>query len=187
MNNKESIEIVKKFNQENRYRDCGKINNAIDKVIELAEKYLEIQSNVNEYEIINYLKNKIDKTMPQYTETLVDGKVYRIENIPLETNFSQKTSNMVQKLIDLYQEQKQLNEVHQKINGELRIKVKELEKFKLYYQNEINLLANYVHKDKIKEKIEEVKNSKENYTFSQVTSEDIRRTIITNLQELLGE
>lgn len=154
MNNKESIEIVKKFNQENRYRDCGKINNAIDEVIELAEKYLETQSNVNEYEIINYLKNKIDKTMPQYTETLVDGKVYRIENIPLETNFSQKTSDMVQKLIDLYQEQKQLNQEHQKINGELRIKVKELEERR---KNTMALIgANYINKDKIKGKIKEL-------------------------------
>ena len=39
--------------------------------------------------------------------------------------------------------------------------------------------------NKIKEKIEEVKDSKENYTFEKLTSEDIRRTIITNLQDLL--
>lgn len=42
-------------------------------------------------------------------------------------------------------------------------------------------------KDKIKEKIQQVKDSKENYTFKELTSEDIRRTIITNLQDLLEE
>ena len=181
MNNKESIEIVKKFNQENRYRDCGKINNAIDEVIELAEKYLEIQSNVNEYEIINYLKNKIDKTMPQYTETLVDGKVYRRENIPLETNFSQKTSDMVQKLIDLYQEQKQLNEEHQKINGELRIKVKELENADLtvvYLDGVYDGKKKW--KDKIKEKIKDLKENDNGDDYSLIN-------VINILQELLGE
>lgn len=45
----------------------------------------------------------------------------------------------------------------------------------------------YVHKDKIKRKIEEVKNGNENYTFKDLTSEDIRRTIVTNLAELLEE
>lgn len=34
---KKAIEIVKKFNMQNRYRDGGKINNAIDTVIEMAE------------------------------------------------------------------------------------------------------------------------------------------------------
>lgn len=89
---------------------------------------------------------------------------------------------------NLIKKQQELNEVHQKINGELRIKVKELENADLtvvYLDGVYDGKNKY--KNKIKEKIEEVKNSKENYTFSQVTSEDIRRTIITNLQELLGE
>lgn len=42
MTEKEAIEIVKKFNEENRFRDCGKINNAIDIVIELAERYIDL-------------------------------------------------------------------------------------------------------------------------------------------------
>lgn len=36
--NKEAIEIVKQFNKENRYRDCGKINNAIDRVMKMSEE-----------------------------------------------------------------------------------------------------------------------------------------------------
>lgn len=52
---------------------------------------------------------------------------------------------------------------------------------------EIPISDDYISKDKIKEKIKEVENREENYTFDKLTSEDIRRTIITNLEELLGE
>lgn len=33
----EAIKNVRKFNQENRYRDCGKINNSIDMVLQALE------------------------------------------------------------------------------------------------------------------------------------------------------
>ena len=46
---------------------------------------------------------------------------------------------------------------------------------------------NYVSKDKIRKLIKEVENRKENYTFYKLTSEDIRRTIVTNLEYLLEE
>lgn len=51
----------------------------------------------------------------------------------------------------------------------------------------IDMVENYIPKSKVIEKIEEVNNSKENYIFERLTSEDIRRTIVTNLQELLKE
>ena len=54
----------------------------------------------------------------------------------------------MKELLKLYQEQKQLNEEHQKINGELRIKVKELE------EN----LNNSISKDTIKELKEKLQN-----------------------------
>lgn len=50
-----------------------------------------------------------------------------------------------------------------------------------------HFIENHVSKDKIRQKIEEVANEKENYTFERLTSEDIRRTIITNLKDLLEE
>ena len=50
---------------------------------------------------------------------------------------------------------------------------------------QIKTKQDYIPKSVIKEKIEEIKNSNENYTFEKLTSEDIRRTVITNLQELL--
>ena len=60
---------------------------------------------------------------------------------------------------------------------------------KLYYEANENCIKyekDYIPKSQIKEKIEELKNNNENYTFT-LTSEDIRRTIITNLQELLKD
>lgn len=77
-----------------------------------------------------------------------------------------------------------INEEHKKINGELREENKklseelvegicnkidveefekmraELERYKKYYQNEINLISNYVSKDKIKAVVEEIKKEK---------------------------
>lgn len=43
MEEKEAIEMVRKFNEENRFRDCGRLNNAIDIVIELAERYIGLE------------------------------------------------------------------------------------------------------------------------------------------------
>ena len=80
-------------------------------------------------------------------------------------------------------EKKQFNALNLAIKSINR--VKELEQ--QYDKLSSHFIQNHVSKDKIKAKIEEVKNSKENYTFEKLTSEDIRRTIITNLQELLEE
>lgn len=65
-------------------------------------------------------------------------------------------------------------------------KIDELKKYEKYYEEMEEVNKKFISVDKIKNKIEEVKSSKENYTFT-LTSEDIRRTIITNLQELLEE
>lgn len=35
---KNAIEIVKKFNKENRFRDCGAVNNSIDLLLALVNK-----------------------------------------------------------------------------------------------------------------------------------------------------
>ena len=49
----------------------------------------------------------------------------------------------------------------------------------------IDLDNSYIPIQKVKDKIEELNNNKENYTFDKLTSEDIRRTVRTNLQELI--
>lgn len=38
MNIKEDIKIVKEFNEKNRFRDCGRLNNAIDHILEEREE-----------------------------------------------------------------------------------------------------------------------------------------------------
>lgn len=55
----------------------------------------------------------------------------------------------------------------------------------IYYKEIVEL--NYIPKSKVREKIKEVNNSNENYTFYKLTSADIRKTITTNLEELLQE
>ena len=57
---KESIEIVKKFNKENRYRDCGRINNAIDTLIYAAENSIPKQK----------VKDKLEELKKEYTKEL---------------------------------------------------------------------------------------------------------------------
>lgn len=47
-----AIEIVKKFNKENRYRDCGRINNAIDMLIYVAENSMPKEVIIDKIEEI---------------------------------------------------------------------------------------------------------------------------------------
>lgn len=56
---KESIEIVKKFNKENRYRDCGRVNNAIDALIFVAENSIPVQK----------VKDKIEEIKEDYEDS----------------------------------------------------------------------------------------------------------------------
>ena len=65
----EAIKTVRKFNQENRYRDCGKINNSIDMVLQSLEYYKreyevkELQLHLLREETNNKLKNSIPKEL----------------------------------------------------------------------------------------------------------------------------
>lgn len=74
---KKAIEIVKQFNKENRYRDCGRINNAIDTVIRLAEK-LEQEKEKNK-KIEDKIKRKIE-WYQQYCD-LDDQTIRALEDI----------------------------------------------------------------------------------------------------------
>lgn len=68
-----------------------------------------------------------------------------------------KERKALQNLLKNYERQKQINEEHQKINGELREKVKELEKEnKLILNSKIGIdlsYNNYVQKQTIKDKL----------------------------------
>lgn len=111
---------------------------------------------------------------------------------------NQKEIKALEHLLLDYIRQKQINEEHQKINGELRKKVKELntkndELLKdLYSANCIIAdLIDSIPKQKIKDKIEELKNEKEQLRIdknviwdSQIYKIDLK---IQVLQELLQE
>lgn len=49
------------------------------------------------------------------------------------------------------------------------------------------VMSEYIEKSKVKEKIKELENNIEDYTFYKLCSKDVRRTVITYLQELLRE
>ena len=74
----EAIEIVEKFNQENRYRDGGKVNNAIDEILTAAKelkKRNEISSmSINEYTTADKLFEFI-RTQMKYDEVM---KLYKL-------------------------------------------------------------------------------------------------------------
>lgn len=77
---KEAIEIVKQFNKENRYRDCGRTNNAIDKVIEMAEKQLNYMTSPKET-LIEELAFKLERDIEKINEKLLSDEYindYRI-------------------------------------------------------------------------------------------------------------
>ena len=94
--------------------------------------------------------------------------------------------------------QKQINEEHQKINGELRKKVKELEEEnKLILNSKVGVdlsYEDYIPKQKIKDKIEELKRQRRELGFKtylkreHMLNEDREIVIkIQVLQELLQE
>ena len=71
MSKADEIKIVEEFNKENRFRDCGRINNAIDIVIKKAKSadlwehmYKNLLDDFNNYKNnkdINYLDNNHHK------------------------------------------------------------------------------------------------------------------------------
>ena len=67
-NIEDDIKIVAKFNKENRFRDCGKLNNAIDNLINSYEEHKkeneELRNKVKELERV------IDRGWLVYTEKL---------------------------------------------------------------------------------------------------------------------
>lgn len=53
----EAIKNVRKFNQENRYRDCGKINNSIDMVLQALENSIPKEKVLEQMQKLNDLAN----------------------------------------------------------------------------------------------------------------------------------
>ena len=56
MSEEEAIKIVKEFNKENRFRDFGRLNNAIDIIIRMVEEKNKIEK-IKETASIDYSQN----------------------------------------------------------------------------------------------------------------------------------
>lgn len=93
----EAIRTVRKFNQENRYRDCGKINNSIDMVLRNLEYYkreyevLQLQMHLLREETNNkldnsILKEKVKSEIKELDNMKVEGQVFTTA-----VNFAKKT------------------------------------------------------------------------------------------------
>lgn len=91
MSKADEIKIVEQFNRENRYRDCGRINNAIDKVIKKAKSadlwermYRNLLNDFNNFKKgkdINYLDNNHHKIL---VENSIGQVIKQPENIEFE-------------------------------------------------------------------------------------------------------
>ena len=69
--NEEAIKIVKEFNREHRYRDAGRVNNSIDIVVDLAEKYDSLKltkENEEKYKLTLFMVIRNSKVLPKGLE-----------------------------------------------------------------------------------------------------------------------
>lgn len=78
MNVDEAIEIVREFNKENRYRDCGKLNNAIDIVCEVAERHKDekILLTVEEKTYLESILNFMYGSAKSSIKNILVNKIY---------------------------------------------------------------------------------------------------------------
>lgn len=140
MNKDEAIEIVKKFNKENRYRDGGKINNAIDIVVEMAEETNKIK---------NSLTDVLLKCAEQATREMEDDLLY---GKPIREPLKDKIKRLEEELKKEKEKSKQLE-----IELEIKkyCKVNELANDLIYYKNLAKeYQGNCISKDKIRELLE---------------------------------
>lgn len=89
----EDIKIVEKFNKENRFRDCGKINNAIDHILSDYKRVSKENEELKKFHIqdnkhldfimknsitVQKVKAKIEKEIKYHEKNILD-----IENITM--------------------------------------------------------------------------------------------------------
>lgn len=107
-----------------------------------------------EIEAIEYLKSKLKDTLPLYEDIEVDGKVFRMNVLQLETKWNNETAIKVETVLDLLN--KQQNEIER-----LKEQLNQYYDGKLFTANQIKAIEkernkNFIPKDKIKEKIKEL-------------------------------
>ena len=146
----------------------------------------------------------IEEDIKYIKECLEIARVF-LKAVKTETDYKELDDiafcNSVEHLLQDYTRQKQINEEHQRVNGELRERIKELEEANKIFALEgskvrlsLYIKENYIPKQKIKEKIEEVKQIRRELGFKtylkreHMLNEDREIVIkIQVLQELLQE
>lgn len=139
-----------------------------------------------EIEAIEYLKSKLKDTLPLYEDIEVDGKVFRMNVLQLETKWNNETAIKVETVLDLLN--KQQNEIER-----LKEQLNQYYDGKLFTANQLKAIEReqnkyYIHKDKIREKIKELENQKVSIKvgFEKIFETKMNNAkIIDTLRELL--
>lgn len=135
-----------------------------------------------EKKAIDYFKEKIKNKLPLYEETYIDGKPYRRNILQLETNFTEEQANKAETLLNLIEkQQEELNKEKEKNKLLIQGKFREVADKNSYIKD------NYIHKDKIREKIED--EQKECFLYKNGTKceECMERCEVEGFKELLEE
>lgn len=135
---------------------------------------------------------KILENLKSYLNLLVyEGKDKIIYNDLLWDEKTVDCINAIEHLINDYTRQKQINEEHQKINGELRERIKELEEANKIFALEgskvrlsLYIKENYIPIQKIQDKIEEL-NNQEKELQNSITEEEREEYEDANISFLL--
>lgn len=174
----EKIRIVRKFNQENRYRDGGVLNNAIDDTLNELERlqkenndlraiketvrYIEEDGEKDDlYYVVgrgSYLANVLENA--QDFEKTVHTCLHCNENTPL---YCEKCyQELISKNAELQLENEELKN-NKKVVANINIA---LDDMKEYIDGAINniLIENYIPKQAIRDKLEEVNKEYKKYT-----------------------
>lgn len=107
-----------------------------------------------EIEAIEYLKSKLKDTLPLYEDIEVDGKVFRMNVLQLETKWNNETAIKVETVLDLLN--KQQNEIER-----LKEQLNQYYDGKLFTANQIKAIEkernkNFIPKEAIRKKIKEL-------------------------------
>lgn len=136
-----------------------------------------------EIEAIEYLKSKLKDTLPLYEDIEVDGKVFRMNVLQLETKWNNETAIKVETVLDLLN--KQQNEIER-----LKEQLNQYYDGKLFTANQLKAIEkernkNFIPKEAIREKIKELENIEIDYD-NLVLQGDKILFAIRILEELIG-
>lgn len=157
----EDIEIVEKFNKENRFRDCGKINNAIEHILSdykrVQEEFKEVDHECSRLEKKEFELEKENEKLQKENEKLREIRnttAYGIETVNLipKSRLVEINTNryMIEieagKFVDLkqvYQENEELKSKNKRINEKIKELNNKINKVKEYCNETIDFKASF--------------------------------------------